>query len=351
MLIRCEPWTCAVDSLNMGLNYYASSPVLVPPAQGPNSLYMSSQGIHFGPEGGAVLQPAFNLQTAPVKRRPRYPKPPSLNYLARSSTGVAGRKRSRDENDGDSDGDMLQDEIAASSRITTMEQKPQPVLGEGMTLEYPDQPAMSISAESQSGTWVDESINEESQRPQLISRKSLRLTDAQLDLAGVADSNSTENHLAIDPIVRKLGIGWKRLTTDQQTAAAGSETFIRKQFDMYNPRMLLHHEGLSIYVVSSEPYSAPGYWQQYWLFREDLKSCRFLCRDENELFDRLANKRQEERGNWIPDIVCEGPERFAKDVNEPTALPANSPTNTIFGAVVDQQQQMVANADVDMMEI
>jgi hypothetical protein len=263
----------------MGLNYYASSPVLIPHS------------------------PTTFPQPPGKRHIPKYPQPPSLNYLARTSNGVAGRKRSRDE---DHDG-----EVDASSRpITLPDPKPEPIMGPGMTLIYPDEPSLNISPESQSGTWMEELADQASspERPPLVARKSRCRIE---DLPAVQTVVQNDE---IDPLVRELGIGWKRLTETQQSAIAGSETYIRKQFDLRNPHITLQHEGLGIYVVESEPASAQGYWKQYWLFNENLQSCRFLCNDST-LLQRLNNKRCDERGHWIPEIRYEGPEIFAKDIN------------------------------------
>jgi hypothetical protein len=273
----------------MGLNYFASSPVLIPPSP------------------SAFSQPSQKRYT------PKYPQPPSLNYLARVSSGAAaGRKRSRDE-DHDAEPD------ASSRPITVPEPKPEPVMGPGMTLIYPDEPSLNISAESQSGTWMEERAVQtpSTERPRLIARKSrCRIEDLPALPITVQDNQ-------IDPLVRQLGIGWKRIPETQRSAIAGNETFIRKQFDLLNPHILLHHEGMGVYVVQSEPPSAPGYWTQFWLFRDNLRSCRFLCNDEEQLMQRLNHKRCDERGHWIPDIRYEGPEVLAKDVRPPPILDAD----------------------------
>jgi hypothetical protein len=261
----------------MGLNYFASSPVLLPP-QNSNPPHMLSQSR---PEGGAVLVTHFRQQNGFSSRPfiPKYPTPPSLNYLARPSTATAGRKRSRDD------------------------------IAEDMS----DNESMSDSSASSDAY---------SERPALIARKSMR-----------SEPQTSRNNYdeEIDPIIRQLGIGWKRTPETQTSAIAGSETFIKKQFPLNDPRILLHHEGLGIYVVRTEPAGAKGYWHQWWLFRDDLKSCRFLCNDDADLMRRLNNKRQDERGNWLPDILVEGPEVFARDV-PPSPITALSPVNGVAQA-------------------
>jgi len=198
-----------------------------------------------------------------------------------------------------------------------------------MTLIYPNEPALNISPESQSGTWMEESSekSQNSTRPSLVARKSrCRLGD----VPAVPTINGNDG---IDPVVRQLGIGWKRLNETQQSAIAGSEMVIRKHFNLHNPSIVLHHEGLAIYVVRAEPASAQGYWTQWWLFRDDLKSCRFLCNDET-LFERLNNKRCDDRGLWVPDIRYEGPEVFAK--------------STSFKPIVAAEMNLSSNGAVNM---
>jgi len=295
----------------MGLNYYASSPVLIPPS------------------------PAAFPHSSIRRHALKYPQPPpSLNYLARVSSGLTSRKRSRDGDD-DHDG-----EIEASSRpITVPQSMPEPIMGTGMTLSHPDETAMHISPESQPATWMKESDEIiESARPRLIARKSrCRIQDLP-EVQNVAHSDE------IDPIVRQLGIGWKRLNETQQSAIAGSEMVIHKYFDLHNPTIVLHHEGLGIYVVRSEPASAQGYWNQWWLFREDLKSSRFLCNDES-LFDRLNHKRCDERGHWVPDIRYNGPEVFPKgsrpaQSSTPGAELATTSIGNTTGDVLNAEQTL-----------
>ncbi|KAF2665313.1 hypothetical protein BT63DRAFT_428285 [Microthyrium microscopicum] len=284
----------------MGLTYFASSPtVLLPPQSTPFSTTPH-------PQGGAILEPspaAFEQSNAFSSRKfvPKYPTPPSLNYLSRPSTATAGRKRSRDDiNEDRSENDPLS----------------------------PSSSAMETSSD----------------RPRLIARKSQRRV--------VETPNHINNHEEIDPIVRQLGIGWKRLSDTQESAIAGSEKFVQIQFSLEEPRILLQHEGLGIYVVRSEPAGAKGYWHQWWLFRDDLKSSRFLCNDDNDLFRRLSNKRQDERGNWIPDILAEGPELFARDV-PPSPITALSPINGVAQASNVEQMQLEQSAceDVEMGEV
>ena len=87
------------------------------------------------------------------------------------------RKRSRDETTLDSDYELSSQQINSPAPIPEEE----PVYGEGMVLLNP-QTGMSISAESQTGTWYEEKVEEEAKavqeaqsRPQMRTRKSIRL--------------------------------------------------------------------------------------------------------------------------------------------------------------------------------
>jgi len=251
-----------------------------------------------------------------------------MNYIANSSNGTAGRKRSRADLDDDDD-----DNKAEASSATTQPIKPkvEPIMGPGMTLIYPDSPQLNIAAESQSGTWMEEkadsgATHDQPSRPRIIARKSQRLNH-ESDPAASSGSQSFE----IDPIVLRLGIGWKRLSEHQAAAIAGQEAYIRNQYPFQEPHILLQHEGLGVYIVRTKPEKVQGHWYDWWIFKDDLKSCRFLCNDETELFHRLSNKIQDERGNWLPDILTDGPVVHAKDVAIGSGLRLSddiSPTQT-----------------------
>lgn len=306
----------------MGLNYYASSPTVVLPPQQPSSHWLQRH-----PHNEATISDscAMEVQHPPALKRikPKYPTPPSMNYIANSSNGIAGRKRSRADIGDDHEDD------AASANIEPPKPKVEPIMGPGMTLIYPDDPQLHIPAESQSGTWMEETADNaqaQPRRPRIIARKSMRLNSTD-----PAASSQGSQSFEIDPVILKLGIGWKRLSEHQAAAAAGQEAYIRNQYPMVqNPNILLQHEGLGIYIVRCKPENAFGYYEEWWLFKDDLKSARFLCNDEAEVFRRLSNKIQDERGNWLPDIQVVGPVVHAKDVsNGVQQADAVSPTQIV----------------------
>jgi hypothetical protein len=302
----------------MGLNYYASSPVLVLPQQ-PSYFMNHSHHDDIGP-ANYEMTPS---PSPPRKSPPKYPIPPSLNYLAKSSNGMAGRKRSRADI-----GDDHEDDFQGSAGpVQPLKPKVEPIMGPGMTLIYPDEPALNIAAESQTGTWKEEKAETSSAetavaRPRIAARKSQRRS-----VDTTTDAASGEQ----DPIVLRLGVGWKR-TPDSQ--ASGSETYIKNQYPyVKQPKVLLQHEGLGVLVARSEPIDLRGLLHQWWIFTEDLNQCRLLCNsDEEEVFRRLSNKRQDERGNWIPDILADGQIISGKD----SIPPLTNITDSAEGMEVDQ---------------
>jgi hypothetical protein len=189
-----------------------------------------------------------------------------------------------------------------------------------MTLIY-DEPELNIGPESQTGTWAEERAAVDAastaaalvDRPRLPARKSSR----RVFVDGHWRSSSLDD---IDPITLRLGIGWKRMSEDQAASVAGDEAFIRNQYTyVQSPKLLLHHEGMGIYIVRSNPIDCYGTYQ-WWLFPEGLKSCQLLCNsNEDDVLRRLSNKVQDERGNWVPHILADGQTIYAKDSPQPEA--------------------------------
>jgi hypothetical protein len=293
----------------MGLNYFASSPVLVMPQQ-QSHCFMH----HPLDEAGAMMIDQPQLR----RFAPKLPTPsPSINYLAQASHNLAGRKRSRADIGDDHEAELE----SSAGPVQPPKPKVEPRLGPGMTL-ISDEPSLNISPESQSGTWVEEKADTDAasaaaasaaaalvDRPRLPARKSSRRASIDENLESTTSTD-------IDPIVLRLGIGWKRMSQAQAASVAGDEAFIRNQYPyVQSPKMLLRHEGMQIYVVRSDPIDHCGTTHQWWLFTEDLKSCRLLCNsNEDDVLRRLGNKKQDERGNWVPDILADGQVIRAKDV-------------------------------------
>lgn len=289
----------------MGLEYYASrSPVVS----------MFSSHTHYF-DNGPVYSPVADSNTSQLRKlATKFPNPPST-HLSQTFNGNVGRKRSRCDLGDD-------DEPDSSGPVQAPKSRASPILGPGMTLIYPDEPPLNIAAESQSGTWLEQETNAEVvaasaaaslvDRPRLPARKSSRRISVDESLESTIPSQ-------LDPIVLRLGIGWQRFDHEQAPSVAGEETYIKNQYPyITSPKIVLHHEGLAIYVVRSAAIDLRGLLNQWWLMTEDLRSCKLLCNsNEDDVLRRLANKKQDDRGNWIPDILADGQIIHAKDFVRP----------------------------------
>lgn len=324
----------------MGLNYYASSaPTLVlnPKQQTyfrnhyhehqPNNSIMNAAAFAELPSSttmtdlptSSASSATTTFSSAAANRkpvRPRFPRPPSINYLATSGP-LSGRKRSI--------ADVNEDEPhteADGSYLSPTEQPPsppkprgEPIYGPGMTLIYPDDPAYSIvAAESQTGTWLEEKNDkaeaEASQpRPPVISRKSVRLIEPDsiavdtsvppVNGTSVAvNGHSPSSDPPVDRLSLTLGIGWKRIPPSQAPATKGWEKYILNHYNnILDPTILLNNEGLRVYLVRSLS-SASDTQECWWVFQEDLSACRLIGFCEEDAIRNI--QRGETMGPTIP---------------------------------------------------
>lgn len=252
----------------MGLNYYASSPTVVLPPQQPSHYFANYNPSHHQP-----LPPP-----AASNFRPKYPTPPSLNYLAAASNATAGRKRSIADVDPD-------DHSPDGSVVCQLppKPKPEPIYGPGMTLIYPDEPGLNISAESQTGTWCEEKHETTEKqapavRPVAVSRKSQRL-DSKSDVSAPSMQRPTESIIddkgnTIDVLIKSLGVGWKNIMTNPtlRDAARAYARVIENHFDLTDPLIMLESEALSAYLVRAKQYGV----EKYWLFDDSLRWCQLV---------------------------------------------------------------------------
>ncbi|KAF2175730.1 hypothetical protein K469DRAFT_701530 [Zopfia rhizophila CBS 207.26] len=249
----------------MGLNYYASSPTVVLPPQQPSHYFASHQRAHSPSTMGNF--------------RPKYPTPPSLNYLAAVSNATAGRKRSI------ADVDEPEENSPVGSVVTELPQKPkpEPIYGPGMTLIYPDEPGFSISAESQTGTWCEEKHEKEEKappvRPIAVSRKSQRLDSAaNITISSLNDIAAEhvidDNGNTIDTLITSLGVGWKNVMTNPtlRDAARAYSRVIENHYDLTDAVVMLEKESLSAYLVRAKQCGVQGYW----LFSDNLQWCQLV---------------------------------------------------------------------------
>ena len=211
--------------------------------------------------------------------RPKYPTPPSMNYLAAVSNATAGKKRSITDVD-----DPEENAPVGTIVIQAPPPKPrgEPIYGPGMTLIYPDDPAFNcISAESQSGTWCEEKQEKKKEeeearpvRPIAVSRKSQRLDrSADITVPSLNEQAARciidDNGNTIDTLITSLGIGWKNIMSNPtlRDAARAYARVIENHFDLTDVVVMLEKESLSAYLVRAKQCGVQGYW----LFSDSLQ--------------------------------------------------------------------------------
>jgi hypothetical protein len=252
----------------MSLNYYASSPTVVLPAQQPQDFFSPHQRAH--------------SPSATGNFRPKYPTPPSLNYLAAVSNASAGRKRSI------ADVDDPEENVPVGSIVTQMPAKPkqEPVYGPGMTLIYPGEPGFNIAAESQSGTWCEEKNEKEEKarpvRPMVVSRKTARMSPSADDTVpslNDMDAQSTQDIIddkgnTINTLITSLGVGWKNIMSNPnlRDAARAYSRVIERHFEFTDALVMLEKESLNAYLVRAKQHGVQGYW----LFSDSLQWCQLI---------------------------------------------------------------------------
>jgi len=199
------------------------------------------------------------------------------------------RKRSRDDAtvEADADGSYF-------PTVNTPAPIPEePVYGEGMVLLNPST-GLSISAESQTGTWYEERAEEEAQktaqaaaqfRPKLPScRKSVRLsqssTKSPIDsappvvvAAPASPPKTAADHPEVDEATLALGIGWTKMVSEGiQAAARGWARYLENHYarHIHGAEVLLKSSGLNAYLV--------GCQEGFYLFTEDLLEGKLVAR-------------------------------------------------------------------------
>ncbi|KAF2792692.1 hypothetical protein K505DRAFT_408531 [Melanomma pulvis-pyrius CBS 109.77] len=307
----------------MGLNYYASSPTVVLPPQQPHGYYSPHQRSHSPPAMGNF--------------RPKYPTPPSLNYLAAVSNASAGRKRSI------ADVDDPEENSPVGTVVTQLPPKPkvEPIYGPGMTLIYPDAPGFSIAAESQTGTWCEEK-NETDEapavRPITVSRKSQRMDSATgitiqplNEMAiDVPEQFIDENGNTIDSLITSLGVGWKNVMTNPtlRDAARAYSRVIENHFDLTDATVMLEKESLSAYLVRAKQHGVQGYY----LFSDSLQWCQLVGWSLQRTVQNLMS-------GPVPRVEGERINARSRTPSEPATPPSQG---------IDMP---VAVADADAMEL
>ncbi|KAI9368354.1 hypothetical protein BJX61DRAFT_537318 [Aspergillus egyptiacus] len=188
----------------------------------------------------------------------------------------------------------------------------QPIYGEGMTLIDP-RTGLALSAESQTGTWYEEAIenattaapatsshapasSQTSRKVQRLDPSAPGLDDIsvsriQRQLNGNDDDNRrildtsarsnpfSPNEPLVDDATRLLGISWQRVhpnnDADMAAAVRGWKKYIDRQFSHYlaDSEILMKNRALNAYLVSARPViplAGPVSMPAFYLFNEDL---------------------------------------------------------------------------------
>ncbi|KAL2854952.1 hypothetical protein BJY01DRAFT_204660 [Aspergillus pseudoustus] len=191
--------------------------------------------------------------------------------------------------------------------------KEEPIYGEGMTLINP-RTGMALSAESQTGTWYEERmenamaavppVSSQTHASSQTSRKFQRLDPSAPGLDDIASSriqrhlqenDSDENRRLlntfsrsnpfspgeplVDDATRLLGISWQRVQTDNDAdkaaALRGWKKYIDRQFSRHlaDAEILVKNRALGAYLVSARPiigFAGPAQMPAFYLFKDDL---------------------------------------------------------------------------------
>ncbi|APA09881.1 hypothetical protein SS1G_05881 [Sclerotinia sclerotiorum 1980 UF-70] len=247
-------------------------------------------------------QPSFNRPsfTSPFVKAPLSSTPQS-SWLTPTSApqSAAGRKRSRDE------ADFEDEEYFSQAPVEPViaENEDEWEYGPGMTLIKPSK-GYILSADSQTGTWLEEEEAEKKaqaalraaspERPILRSAKSQRIdlgsTPSMTEETKVTSSVLSTPLQAggigpvqpsIDEYTRHLGIGWSKISADEdiQAAVRGWTKYIENHYPVNNAIIRLQSRGLASYLVEAQ--------EGYFLFGDDLKQGRLVSTSLEKTFENL----------------------------------------------------------------
>jgi len=254
-------------------------------------------------------QSAFNMTSArPIFTSPFVKQSPSSSWSTiptptSAPTSATSRKRSRDDAaDNLCDDDYFPVKYPVTAPVQENEEEWE--YGEGMTLIKPKSGYVR-SADSQTGTWMEEAEEEAAQRvvrttsperPILRSAKSQRLdlTSIPTIAEEVKFSNATlpsptapsngisaPSEPTIDDFTRHLGIGWSMISNEDhiQAAVRGWTKYIENHYPITKATIRLQSRGLASYLVEAT--------EGYFLFGEDLKQGRLVSRSLDKTFENL----------------------------------------------------------------
>ncbi|GAB7366259.1 hypothetical protein MBLNU230_g7817t1 [Neophaeotheca triangularis] len=267
--------------------FYTSSPTTMMPAAPPEQYFQNS---HYAGANG----------TSPPKDGPLNPFTPSAS-IPPTPGSIVGRKRSRGDVMDPEEEDIAPDgSLPTPASMTDAPQRGEPVPGPGMTLVYPGDQIQPFSAESQSGTWVEEKSArapfqlDHMKRPSIASRKSQRV-DAHAagpdDLAQLVLPPGMREATAeplIDEATRTLGIGWTRM--DATEALKVNQAAYARWIEHHFPGLKevciwFEYKAMPAYLVAAR--NAYSGKEAFYIFSNDLTEARLVTTEPAQLLPRL----------------------------------------------------------------
>ncbi|OOF99956.1 hypothetical protein ASPCADRAFT_503885 [Aspergillus carbonarius ITEM 5010] len=266
-----------------------------------------------------VLSPRQDHAFVQFPRQPKFTDTESRSFFSTNNNlfpTKPSRKRSRDDA-------SFEEAINANNTPMSLVSTPtpsirkqeigEPIYGEGMVLLNP-RTKMAISAESQTGTWYEENVenattavpisSRRADNPSSAGRKSQRLdpsapsldditlssiqrklhsTDQQDDNRRTLNVGNRSEEPAVDDATRLLGISWQRIATDDSDMAAavrGWKKYIDRQFVAYlgDSQILLKNRALNAYLVTARPTTPMGMANApaFFLFNDDLTQAQLV---------------------------------------------------------------------------
>ena len=278
--------------------------------------------------------------------------PSFANGLSTTNAYIPKPSRKRSRDDAEFEEAMIAP-IEPSAPAPALEPEEEPIYGEGMVLLNP-RTGMGVSAESQTGTWYEEKVEDSIVAAPPVSsksnaglsdihgRKSKRLDPSAPGLDDIALSsmhqrlqntteddnhriltgnNSTPNEPLVDDATCLLGISWQRVggdDDDMAPAVRGWEKYINNQYSAYlqDCQITMKSRALNAYLVAARPVTFAGTANTaYYLFSEDLDQGRLVgstwetcvknLQSSPVLFEgpevlRAADKRSDDMNNAAP---------------------------------------------------
>lgn len=211
----------------------------------------------------------------------------SANLTPLATASSTKRKRSIDDVDSE-------EEYFPKTVTPSNESSDDWEMGEGMTLQRKNALGGFITAASQSDALAKSAIAfpqtpTSIERPILRNHKSMRLNTFNVSATGATNApNSSPTRKSparegpkIDDYTLHLGIGWSRVSADEdmQAAVRGWQKYIENHFPITSPVILLQSRALESYLVQG----AEGFF----LIDENLKQGRLVATTVERTFEHL----------------------------------------------------------------